>query len=75
MFHRARDASKVALASAVERLFAEGITLFDVQFLTPHLESLGAYEIPRAEYLARAAAAVSRPLAFSGSAWAAAAPF
>jgi leucyl/phenylalanyl-tRNA--protein transferase len=74
MFHRARDASKVALASAVERLFAEGITLFDVQFLTPHLESLGAYEIPRAEYLARAAAAVSRPLAFSGSAWAAAAP-
>ena len=75
MFHRERDASKVALASAIERLFAEGIGLFDVQFLTPHLESLGAYEIPRAEYLARAAAAVSTPLAFSGSAWAAAAPF
>jgi leucyl/phenylalanyl-tRNA--protein transferase len=71
MFHRARDASKVALASAVERLFAEGITAFDVQFLTPHLESLGAYEISRAEYLERAARAVTQPIAFSGSAWAA----
>jgi leucyl/phenylalanyl-tRNA--protein transferase len=70
MFHRERDASKVALASAIERLFAEGITLFDVQFLTSHLESLGAYEIPRAEYLARAAMAVNSPLAFVGSAWA-----
>jgi len=70
MFHRERDASKVALASAIERLFAEGITVFDVQFLTPHLESLGAYEIPRSEYLARAAAAVNTPFAFAGLAWA-----
>ena len=69
MFHRERDASKVALASAVERLFAEGITVFDVQFLTPHLESLGAYEIPRAEYLERAKKAISTPLSFEGSAW------
>ena len=72
MFHRQRDASKVALASAIERLFAEGITVFDVQFLTPHLESLGAYEITRAEYLERAAQAVNTPIAFSGAAWAAA---
>jgi leucyl/phenylalanyl-tRNA--protein transferase len=72
MFHRERDASKVALASAIERLFAEGITLFDVQFLTPHLESLGAYEISRAEYLQRAAQAVSSSIPFSGSAWRAA---
>jgi leucyl/phenylalanyl-tRNA--protein transferase len=71
MFHRVRDASKVALASAIERLFAEGIMAFDVQFLTPHLESLGAYEISRAEYLERAARAVTQPIAFSGSAWAA----
>ena len=63
MFHRERDASKVALVSAVERLFQEGITLFDVQFLTPHLESLGAYEITRAEYLERAARAVRTPFA------------
>ena len=59
MFHRERDASKVALASAIEQLFASGITLFDVQFLTPHLESLGAYEIPRARYLELCAAASS----------------
>jgi leucyl/phenylalanyl-tRNA--protein transferase len=69
MFHRERDASKVALASAIERLFTEGITLFDVQFLTPHLESLGAYEISRSEYLARAATAVSTPTRFAGPAW------
>jgi leucyl/phenylalanyl-tRNA--protein transferase len=62
MFHRVRDASKVALASAIETFFSRGITLFDVQFLTPHLESLGAYEIPRSEYLARAATAVSTRL-------------
>jgi leucyl/phenylalanyl-tRNA--protein transferase len=61
MFHRQRDASKVALITAVQRYFAAGIRVFDVQFLTPHLESLGAYEIPRSRYLesARAAARVS----------------
>jgi len=65
MFHRATDASKVALVSALEHFFAAGITLFDVQFLTPHLASLGAYEIPRSEYLARAAEAVSSGLGVS----------
>jgi leucyl/phenylalanyl-tRNA--protein transferase len=34
-------------------VFDAGIRLFDVQFLTPHLASLGVYEIPRDEYLAR----------------------
>ena len=53
MFHRATNASKVALISSVRALFRIGIRLFDVQFLTSHLASLGAYEIPRAEYLAR----------------------
>lgn len=57
MFHRQRDASKVALITAVQRYFAAGIRVFDVQFLTPHLESLGAYEIPRSHYLESAAAA------------------
>jgi len=61
MFHRERDASKVALVTAVESLFAAGIELFDVQFLTAHLESLGAYEIPRARYLELVSAAVKRP--------------
>lgn len=50
MFSRATDASKVALAHAVDRLRAGGFTLFDTQFLTPHLASLGGREIPRAEY-------------------------
>ncbi len=57
MFHRVTDASKVALAVAVRSLFRMGIQLFDVQFLTPHLASLGAYEIPRQEYLRRLALA------------------
>ncbi|HXJ33186.1 MAG TPA: leucyl/phenylalanyl-tRNA--protein transferase [Candidatus Eisenbacteria bacterium] len=52
MFHLARDASKVALAELVEHLRTRGFQLLDVQLATPHLRSLGAIEIPRAEYLA-----------------------
>ncbi len=61
MFHRARDASKVALVAAVERLRAGGAVLFDVQWCTEHLASLGAVEIPRSDYLERLADAVARP--------------
>jgi leucyl/phenylalanyl-tRNA--protein transferase len=50
MFSRTTDASKLALAFAVHRLRAGGFRLFDSQFLTPHLASLGGQEIPRAEY-------------------------
>jgi leucyl/phenylalanyl-tRNA--protein transferase len=50
MFSRRTDASKVALAYLVSRLRAGGFVLFDTQFLTPHLASLGAVEISRAEY-------------------------
>ena len=50
MFHRARDASKVALVHLVARLVAGGYTLLDTQFVTEHLRSLGAVEIPRARY-------------------------
>ncbi|HEX6276032.1 MAG TPA: leucyl/phenylalanyl-tRNA--protein transferase [Polyangiaceae bacterium] len=57
MFHRETDASKVALVVAVRSLFAAGIELFDVQFSTDHLESLGAYEMRRVDYLARVAEA------------------
>ncbi len=59
MFSRATDASKVALAFAVHRLRAGGFRLFDTQFLTPHLASLGGIEISRAEYHRRLAAAVA----------------
>lgn len=59
MFHRATDASKVALVHLVERLRADGVTLLDVQWSTPHLASLGVVEIPRREYLDRLAEAVA----------------
>jgi leucyl/phenylalanyl-tRNA--protein transferase len=51
MFHRATDASKVALVALVERLRARGFVLLDTQWTTPHLQQFGAYEIPRHEYL------------------------
>ncbi len=57
-FHRVRDASKVALVALVELLGAGGAQLLDVQWATPHLESLGAVAIPRDDYLTRLAAAV-----------------
>ncbi len=61
MFSRRRDASKVALAYLVDRLRQGGFALMDVQFLTPHLASLGAVEIPRERYHERLRAALSRP--------------
>ena len=60
MFHRATDASKVALAHLVARLRAGGFALLDVQMHTPHLARLGVVEIPRATYEARLAAALRR---------------
>ena len=50
MFSRRRDTSKIALVHLVRRLRERGFTLLDMQFLTPHLASLGGIEIPRAEY-------------------------
>ncbi len=57
MFHRQRDASKVALMALVDAMRASGMCLLDVQWSTAHLASLGVVEIPRAEYLRRVAAA------------------
>lgn len=72
MFHRARDASKVALVGLVEALGGpsgarEG-RLLDVQWATAHLESLGVVAIPRPEYLRRLAIARDLPARLSGSA-------
>lgn len=53
MFHHERDASKVALAHLIARLKAGGFELLDTQFITPHLASLGAVEIPREAYLVK----------------------
>lgn len=64
MFSRRTDASKVALAYAVHRLRAGGFTLFDTQFLTPHLATLGGLEIPRADYHRRLKTALGQTAAF-----------
>lgn len=53
MFSRRTNASKMALAALVERLNRAGFTLFDTQFLTDHLASLGAVEISRRTYHSR----------------------
>jgi leucyl/phenylalanyl-tRNA--protein transferase len=50
MFHRARDASKVALVHLVARLRAGGYRLLDTQFVTDHLKTFGAVEVPRKQY-------------------------
>lgn len=51
MFSRATDASKVALVALVERLRASGFVLLDTQWTTNHLQTFGAVEIPRKDYL------------------------
>jgi len=53
MFHRAADASKTALVHLAARLNLGGYELLDAQFVTPHLASLGAIEISRADYRSR----------------------
>jgi len=53
MFHRARDASKVALVHLVERLRERGFLLLDAQAQTPHLRTFGCEEISGEEYLKR----------------------
>jgi leucyl/phenylalanyl-tRNA--protein transferase len=53
MFHRATDASKIALVALVERLRQRGFLLLDTQWQTSHLAQFGTYEIPRREYLRR----------------------
>jgi leucyl/phenylalanyl-tRNA--protein transferase len=64
MFHRETDASKVALAALTSRLREHGFVLLDVQYVTPHLESLGAIEITRREYERRLERALALPCTF-----------
>ena len=65
MFHRARDASKVALVHLVARLRAGGFQLLDTQFVTEHLASLGAIAVPKHAYHLLLAEAVARKADFS----------
>ncbi len=64
MFSLETDASKVALVHLVERLRTRGFSLLDTQFLTPHLKSFGAIEIPRDEYRWRLAQALEQDASF-----------
>ena len=50
MFHRSRDASKVALVHLVARLKAGGFALLDTQFVTDHLTTFGALEVSSRQY-------------------------
>jgi leucyl/phenylalanyl-tRNA--protein transferase len=61
MFHRRTDASKAALVHLVAGLGDHPDTLLDVQWVTPHLASLGAVEVPRQQYLDRLEAALAGP--------------
>jgi len=50
-FHKARDASKVALYHLVEHMKSKQMSLLEVQFMTEHLERLGAKEVESSEYI------------------------
>lgn len=64
MFSRERDASKVALVHLVARLIQGGFRLLDCQFMTEHLRSFGAVEIPRAAFRELLTDAIDRPATF-----------
>jgi len=59
MFHSETNASKVALFYLVQLMRLDGMVLFDTQWLTQHLSSLGGIEIPRADYLRHLSHAVA----------------
>ena len=63
-FHNASNASKIALHSLCAHLVERGFPLLEVQFLTPHLASLGAIEIPAVAYHEILQDAISLPLSF-----------
>jgi len=64
MFSKRTNASKTALAFLIDRLRTAGFILFDTQFITPHLASLGAIEIKRETYQGKLAAAVKLSVSF-----------
>jgi leucyl/phenylalanyl-tRNA--protein transferase len=64
MFHRVRDASKVALAHLVDHVQRRGYRLFDIQQLNAHTAPMGGSEIPRREYLQRLSKVLSLRVEF-----------
>ncbi len=64
-FHRARDASKVAVVSLIHRLTARGFSLLEVQYLTEHLRQFGTIEISHRDYLSRLRRALAQEVSFA----------
>jgi leucyl/phenylalanyl-tRNA--protein transferase len=64
MFSGAANGSKIALAYLHDRLLKAGFLLFDTQFLTEHLASLGAIEISQAQYLVKLEKALNKNATF-----------
>lgn len=64
MFHRQRDASKVALVALVDRLRERGYELLDSQASTEHLERFGCIEIPARQYMQRLSQALTKTCRF-----------
>ena len=67
MFHRVTDASKVALWALVSECYQLGFTIFDAQIMNPHLDSLGAYEVPHLAFEIMLSDALKRTTAWSRS--------
>ena len=65
MFHRATDASKIALVALVERLRERGFTLLDTQWMTSHLEQFGTSLISKEDYLRQLESALGLDCQFS----------
>lgn len=63
-FHRARDASKVAVVSLVRRLVEQGFELLEVQYLTEHLKQFGTIEVSHRVYMNRLRKALDLPATF-----------
>jgi leucyl/phenylalanyl-tRNA--protein transferase len=63
MFHRRRDASKLAMVRLADHLRERQFALLDIQFLTPHTARMGGIEISRDEYLERLKSALERDAA------------
>ena len=64
MFHHETDASKVALMALVTRMRERGLSLLDIQWVTPHLAQFGAVEIPREDYLTRLSQVIDQTRVF-----------
>lgn len=64
MFSKTTNASKVALCALVNHLKKQGFTLLDTQFITSHLKTFGAIEIPQKEYLALLSKALKKEACF-----------